>query len=140
MKKAKFIFHPYTLITSFLLILISGEHIGGFYALYILLGLPHGAIHSIIGIIGIVILILTRKKYKDLKVYHITYFANLVGALLLILSLFLFFCRDKSNYNMATFHQTVPQIMLSVFLIITVAFLVNNISASFKVPPKVNMY
>ena len=39
MKKIKIITHPVTLILCFFLILISGEHLGGFYLLYILLGL-----------------------------------------------------------------------------------------------------
>ena len=46
------------LITSFLLIIISGEHLGGFYALYLLLALFYGGIHSLLGLSGIVLLII----------------------------------------------------------------------------------
>jgi hypothetical protein len=141
MKVIKFIAHPYTVITSFLVIIISGEHLGGFYALYILLGLPHGALHSIVGLVGIVLLIIvTRQKYKESRRYHLRYFGNLAGAVLLILSLFLFFQRDKSNYNIGTFYQTVPQIMLTVFSIITLCFIATNLTAAFKIPRKIHMY
>jgi hypothetical protein len=37
MKAYQIITHPYTLIASFCLILISGQHWGGFYLLYLLL-------------------------------------------------------------------------------------------------------
>lgn len=76
----------------------------------------------------------------SVKVYAVRYIANLVGALLLILSLFLFFYRDRSNYNIGTFYQTVPQLMLAVFSIITLGFIVTNASAAFKPPQKMNMY
>jgi hypothetical protein len=140
MKTIKFLFHPYTLVTGFLVIIISGEHLGGFYALYILLGLPHGALHSIIGVIGMLTLIITRQKYKDVKVYAVRYLANIVGVLLLFLSLFCFFYRDKSNYNVGTFYQTVPQIMLTFFSIISLGFIITNLNAAFKIPRKVNLY
>jgi hypothetical protein len=139
MKTIRFLFHPYALIISFLLILISGQHLGGFYALYILLGLPYGALHSLIGVAGILILVITYKKYKSVKVYAIRYVGNLVGASLLILSLFLFFYRDTSNYNIGTFYQTVPQVMLFVFSIVLLGFIVTNLSAVFKIPRNINM-
>jgi hypothetical protein len=140
MKAIKFIVNPYTVIVSFLVIIISGEHLGGLYALYILLGLIHGAIHSVVGLLGILLLIITQKKYKDVKAYSIRYAANLVGALLLILSLFLFFYRDKTNYNIGTFQQTVPQVMLAVFSVILLSFILANLSAVFKIPRRINMY
>lgn len=50
MKMIKLFTHPVVIIIAFLLILINGEHLGGFYLLYILLGLPHGAVHSLLAI------------------------------------------------------------------------------------------
>ena len=52
MKMIKLFTHPVVIIIAFLLILISGEHLGGFYLLYILLGLSHGAVHSLLAIDG----------------------------------------------------------------------------------------
>jgi hypothetical protein len=139
MKAIKFITHPYTLITSFLMILISGEHWGGFYLLYILLGLPYGAVHSLLAFFGVIILVLIQNKYKGVKVHLFKYIANIVGLSLLILSLFLFFYRDKSHYNIATFYQTVPQFMLCIFTIIAISFSVDNVASVIKVLNKMKL-
>jgi hypothetical protein len=139
MKAIKFITHPYTLITSFLVILISGQHLGGFYAFYLLLGLPYGALHSIIALLGIMVLVLIHNKYKGVKVFTIKYVANLVGLILLVLSLVIFFYKDKSDYNVGTFYQTVPQIMLAVFILIAISFAVDNIASVIKIFAQSNL-
>jgi hypothetical protein len=127
MKKVKIIIHPITLIICFLLILISGEHLGGFYLLYILLGLPHGADYSIFAIAGMSILLFNYIKYKSEFNYAIEPILNIAGLILLVLSLFLFFYDDKSHYNYSTFYQTTPMIIMSVFIILIVSFLVSNL-------------
>ena len=128
MKKIKIITQPVTLIICFLLILISGEHLGGFYLLYILLGLPHGEIHSVLAAAGIGILIFNQIKYKNESNYLVAPLLNISGLLLLILSLFLFFHNDRNHYNYSTFYQTVPLIIFGLFNLLAIVFLLTNLS------------
>ena len=118
MKTINFITHPYPVLISFLFLLISGEHLGGFYIMYLLIGLPHAAIHSILGIFGVIILLLNKawanSEWNDL----IKPIINIGGALLMIGSLFTFFYNDSVQYNVATFYQLVPQLCLSVFILL----------------------
>jgi hypothetical protein len=127
MKAIKFITHPVTLIICFSFVLISGEHLGGFYLLYILLGLPHGAIHSLLAVGGISLLLFCNMKFKREFNQLAEPVLNIIGVLLLSSSLFLFFYRDSDHYNYATFYQTVPQISLAVFAVLIVSFLINNL-------------
>lgn len=127
MKAIKIITHPLTLIICFLFVLISGEHLGGFYLLYILLGLPHGATHSLLAVAGVAILLFSHYKYKREFQNWIEPCLNIIGVLLLGLSLFLFFFKDRNQYNHATFYQTVPQLILGLFAILIVSFLVSNL-------------
>ena len=126
MKTIKIISHPITLIICFSLVLISGEHLGGFYLLYILLGLPHAAIHSLLAVGGITILLFANYKYKREFSYLIEPILNITGVIFLSLSLILFFYNDKSQYNYSTFYQTIPQLSLVLFGIVIVSFLINN--------------
>ncbi len=66
MRILKIITHPYIVIISFFAILISGEGFGGFYLLYLLLALPYGGIHSLLALIGIVLLLVNYNKYNVL--------------------------------------------------------------------------
>jgi hypothetical protein len=128
MKAIRIIQNPVLLILSFLFIIISGEHWGGFYLLYILLSLPHGSIHAILGIAGIILLTTAYLKYKQGKIISpARAVINISGLLLLILSLFLFFFNDKQGYNSGTFYQLVPLVSLCIFLLITISFVVYNI-------------
>lgn len=126
MKIFKIITHPATIIICFLLVLINGENWAGFFLMYILLGLSHGAIHSILAVTGIGILLFSFFKYKKQFMYRAESVLNIFGALLLFLSLFLFFYRDKDNYNIATFYQTIPVLVISIFGLLLIIFLVNN--------------
>jgi hypothetical protein len=127
MKAIKIIRNPLWLILSFLFIIISGEHWGGFYLLYILLSLPHGSVHAIIGIAGIILLTTAYLKYKQGEMSPARTVINISGLLFLILSLFLFFFNDKQGYNSGTFYQLVPLVSLGVFLLITISFAAYNI-------------
>lgn len=120
--------HPVVIIIAFLLILISGEHLGGFYLLYILLGLPHGAVHSLLAIVGIGLLFFTNYKYQQQFIFNIEPVLNIMGGIMILLSLFLFFYNDKSHYNYGTFYQTIPVILLSIFSLSVAGFLFNNFS------------
>ena len=79
MKAIQIITHPVTLIVSFLFILISGEHWGGFYILYLLLALPHGGLHALFGVMGIVMLVIALNKNIQINRYTNSSLLNLVG-------------------------------------------------------------
>ena len=132
MKALKFITHPYTLIVSFCLILISGEHLGGFYALYLLLALYYAGIHSLLGLGGIVVLIATRKRGVKNKENFWPNVLNIFGALLLIFSLVWFFYSDKDGYNYGTFYQFLPRLSLILFGLIAFLFIGRNLFQVFS--------
>jgi hypothetical protein len=123
----KFITNPITLIVSFLIILISGQQFGGFYLLYLFLGLSHGAAYAIAGILGTVLLILSSLLTKDGSKSRVNLLVNLPGVVLLWLSLLLFFYNDKRNYNASTFSQLIPQILLLFFLLVSISFFIANL-------------
>jgi hypothetical protein len=133
MKAIRFIIHPYTVITTFLVIIISGRSISSIYALYILLGLTGLAVHAVVAVCGILILIINYQKYKGSQRVVLKPIFNLIGALALALSLFLFFYNDKSNYNIGTFYELVPQILMGVFAIVLITFLIDNVSSILKI-------
>lgn len=126
MKLIQIITHPFLVLLSFMFIIICGQQFVGFYLLYILLALPHGGIHSILAILGIGIIIFTYAKYKNYFDYQIESILNISGALLLISSLVIFFYNDVEHYNYGTFKESVPLIILILFLIIVLMFIIRN--------------
>lgn len=128
MKSLNVITHAVTLIISFSLVLISGEHLGGPYLLYLLLGLPHLTLPSVFGFFGVALLIFSNYNYKRSFKYLIEPILNITGILLMVLSLILFFSLDKNHYNDSTFVQTVPIISLSIFGLLSVVFIISNVS------------
>jgi len=127
MKAFKFLTHPVILILSFLLILISGEHWGGFYLMYLLLALPHAGVHALLAVAGIAILVYSYLKFGRAKKYIIESLLNIIGVFCLVLSLYLFFHNDKSGYNRGTFEQVVPQFTFALFGLFTIGFIIYNI-------------
>lgn len=122
MKIFKFLSHPYTLIFAFLFILISGQHLGGFYALYILLGLMHGVLHAVLGFLGIVVLLLSFHLTLERRIV-IRQTLNLLGIALLFASVFFFFRNDTERYNWGTFEESVPLFTLIFASFIAFCFL-----------------
>jgi cytochrome bd-type quinol oxidase subunit 2 len=122
MKLIKIITHPALLISSFCLIIISGEHWGGFYLLYLLLALPHGGIHAMIAVAGIILLLLNKRKHSSFRRYKIQQILYITGAICLVLSLYLFFHNDPKGYNLGTFEQWVPLISLALFGLLATGF------------------
>ena len=131
MKALNIATHPVLLIVSFLFILISGEHLGGFYALYILLALPHAWLHSILGVSGILILVISFKINRNRRIVS-NNIINIIGAILQALSIVVFFYADKEGYNYGTFYQTVPIISLVLFGLLTLLFITKNLVQSFS--------
>lgn len=125
MKLFKILSHPYTLICSFSFMIISGESLGGFYIMYILLGLLHGVLHSLLGFYGMLLLVLG---------YHLPLKRNLwvkqllsvSGVLLMFLSVFFFFRNDAAHYNWGTFEQGFPLFTLVFTAIIAFCFLIGT--------------
>lgn len=103
MKVLKILTHPYTLIISFLMIMISGEHLGGFYVLYLLLALPINASHSLLALIGIGLLLFSYHKYQGKSSHIVEAIVNIAGALLLFLSIYFFLSMTASIIIMELF-------------------------------------
>jgi len=132
MKLFKILSHPVTLVVCFLLIMISGEHVGGFYGMYILMGLPFGAVHALLAIAGIIIL-LVNQAFQLSRTSYLRQVINFIAVLFLFSSLYFFFHNDKQHYNYGTFEQTIPIITMAVTAFVAICFLIGNFS---KVVPK----
>ncbi|QEC69301.1 hypothetical protein FRZ67_19050 [Panacibacter ginsenosidivorans] len=118
--------HPLAVMISFMIVLISGEHVGGFYIIYLLMGITHGTIPSLFGIAGIVLLVpalLIAQRKQAISIYLL----NIVGILFMILSLFLFFFNDEQRYNINTFYQFIPFCTITLFCLLALIFLAGNI-------------
>lgn len=127
MKVIHIITHPVTLIVSFLFILISGEHWGGFYILYLLLALPHGGMHALLGLVGTILLCVAIYQRNKINKHRDSSLLCIGGALLMAGSLLSFFMQRGGEYNYGTFTQTVPVISLIVFVALVTSFLTYNI-------------
>jgi hypothetical protein len=90
-KLLNIITHPNIVIISFFGILINGEGFGGFFLLYVLLGLPHGVIHALIALLGVVLLLVNYYKYKRKKKLIAQSLIEILAVILLMLSVFVFF-------------------------------------------------
>lgn len=132
MKIFKILSHPYTLIFCFSFMIISGESTGGFYIMYILLGLLHGVLHSLLGFYGILALMIgqhlstRRNRYLQKAVF-------VIGVTLMFASVFFFFKNDTEHYNWGTFEQGLPMFTLGFTVLIAICFLVNTF---LKIRPK----
>lgn len=127
MKLIKLLAHPVILIISFLIILISGQHVGGFYAMYLVMALPHGGVHAVLGIGGIVILLTSFLKAKSWNKNSIRLILNVAGLVCLWLSLFYFFYQDESGYNNGTLQQLLPILSIGLFALISFCFFIDSI-------------
>jgi hypothetical protein len=130
MKVLKIISHPVLVMSFFLLILISGEHFGGFYLIYILLGLPNNAIHAFIALFGILIMFFGYKLKKDkFSLYRSLLY--IIGSVLMFYALYFFFY-ESAGYNDSTFEQAIPLITLCVFSLSAVLNIVFAIRTGIK--------
>jgi hypothetical protein len=125
----KYLGHPFTVMIAFCAILITGEHFAGFYIVYILLALPYGTLHAILGIIGIGLLFIVGNMSKTNRYYKGA--LQLVAATCVVLSLIIFFYNRYRYNNSITFHETVPLLSLVLFGLIWVLFTINSIVDTF---------
>ncbi len=103
--------HPVTISLLFCFLIISGESSAVFYFFALLLGFVHGVFHSIIGLVGIILLLssmVSKSNYKHLL--------DIIGAMCMLISLIRFFTQPGADYNYNTFRESVPLILMIVFL------------------------
>lgn len=117
MKAIKIIGHPIILSFIFLFLLIEGDHFGGFYLLYLLLALPHGAVYAILAFSGIIAVL--SGSYRTIS-KTVRLFLSFVGIVLMLASLFMFF-RSGNKYD--TFKLTIPILTFILFGISTICYL-----------------
>lgn len=122
MKIIKIIGHPVLVMSLFLLLLISGEAFGGFYVIYVLLGLSHGVPHALLATGGLGCMLTGYKIYRR-QIHPIKPALYVIGNALMILALVTFFSASK-GYNDPTFHQTIP---LTSFILFGLCMLCNLI-------------
>lgn len=122
MKIIRWIGHPVIIIILYLLLIIEGDQFGGFFVLYLLLSLPHGATYAIIATVGIIGLVYAfnihsgRHSFQRLFLYVFSY-------LLMILALILFF--SKGN-KWETFAPGVPMTSFLLFAFCSLCFLIRS--------------
>lgn len=106
MKIIKIIGHPVSVMCMYLLLIISGKSFGGFYILFIFLGLANGVPDALVSTLGLGIMLLGYKVYR--KTFHpIKPALYLLGDAVMIAGLVVFFQVAK-DYSNATFQQAVP--------------------------------
>ncbi len=98
--------------------------------MYLLFALPHGGVHAILGLIGIFLILTSYYKFKRMKQYRIESYLNIVGLVLLLLSIVFFFYNDKDGYNYQTFDQTGPLVTMILFVVVSVFYLIDNLKSS----------
>lgn len=120
MKAIKWIGHPVVVICLFLLLITEGENFGGFYLLYLILALPHGAPYAILAMLGIASIVIgfniTHKKMIQSK--QILY---IIGLFLMIASLVNFFMTGNQR---ATFEQAIPLLTFIIYGISSFCFMI----------------
>lgn len=131
MKIIKVVGHPVMVMSLFLLLLISGESFGGFYVLYILLGLPHGVPHALLAVLGIGVMLTGYKIYQG-QTHPLKSLLYLAGNGLMFFALLTFFAASK-GYNDPTFHQPAPLISFLLFGLCTLCNV--TLSLAFFVKP-----
>jgi hypothetical protein len=134
MKMLSVLTHPVCILTSFALVIISGEHFGGFYLVYLLLALPHGGIHAMLALSGAGLIVFSYARYKRQSKYFIAPLLNILGTFNLYISLLVFFY-NTWEYNDATFEQTVPVVSLCLFVVLSLAFQLRGIILYSKIEP-----
>lgn len=129
MRVVNFIGHPLFLIIAFLILIIEGDHFGGNYILYLFMGIPDGQLFAIAGGIGAAFIIAGRfVKQSGWK-----QILDVIGILLMIISLVIFFSRSDKTGVDATFHDTVPLVSFINLCISIICFIIRiglNISTA----------
>src|SRR5690606_13686161 len=128
MKFIKILTSPILVVILFSLILVSGEHFGGFYIMYLLMAIPHGGLHAIFAMVGIGLVLFSYRRYRGQAQFIIEPILNIIGIFLLYASLLFFFYRSW-EYNDQTFEQGVPVTSLILFGVVSIAFLIQSVTS-----------
>lgn len=134
MKIIKWISHPIIVCFAFLMILVSGDHFGGVYLLYVLMALPQGGLHSILAFCGIALLAINYARYRRQSLYLLDPLLNIIGVFMLYASLWIFFFRSwEENDN--TFGQTIPISTVILYVVCSLALLLYSLLQFQRVLP-----
>ena len=113
MKIVNVIGHPVSVMSMYLLLMISGEKMGGFYALFVFMRLFHGMPDAIVSALGLGAMLLgykiCRNHYQPIKTG-----LYLLGSGVMMIGLVMFF-ETTDGYNSPTFHQGVPLFTFALF-------------------------
>jgi hypothetical protein len=130
MKLLNWIGHPVVLVVVYLLLVIEGDNFGGYFAVYLILALPHGALYAMFSAIGIGLIVYGFNLAKEPKQAWLKSGCYIMGFVLMVLGLCVFF--SKGN-KWETFESLLPLTTFSFFGITSVCFLINlTISLSKK--------
>jgi hypothetical protein len=121
MKVIRILGHPIVLTVVFLLLLIEGDHFGGFYLIYILLALPHGAIYALLAVGGVILLLISHYFLNAFK-----HGLSIVAVLLMLTSLVVFF--GKGNKN-ETFELVIPILTFVLFGVCLLCYFIDLFSS-----------
>lgn len=132
MKMTTILSAPYLMVIAFFFLLISGEHFGGFYLLYLLMALPHGGVHALLALAGVGCLFLTHKYCSWEHHGTIRLLGAIAGVALLVGSLLSFFNFKTTGYNEGTFEQAVPIASFVLAGCLALLFLLFNIVSFIK--------
>jgi hypothetical protein len=124
MKLTAFIIHPYTLIGGFAMIFISEGNTGHFYLFLVVLGLIYGQLYAILGSLGIVIVLASYHFYKRSVDHLEASVVNFDGAVLMIVSLFLFYYHSPVLQFSGNFTQIVHIVTLVTFCLLVSCFVI----------------
>lgn len=94
------------------------------------MGLPGLYIHSLLGITGILVLLLSKFIRTSVA---IKCWLNIFGACLFPLSLSMFFANDTKHYNWNTFTDPTALTLGTVFSLLWIIYIVNQITLLFKI-------
>ena len=99
---------------------------GGPYALYILVAIPHGGIHAIFALLGSGLILFSYMRFERQHKYLAEPILNATGLCCLVYSLVIFFIRSK-GYNDDTFEQLIPMASLILFGLVAIAFILDSV-------------
>lgn len=127
MKLLKIIGHPITVTILFLIILISGRSIGGFYLFYLMIAVSNGLIHGILALIAVSLFLIAHLPLKNNAVARSI--LDSAAVLCLLLSLYFFFHNDSEGYNSGSFSTGAFWITFSLFALAAIGLLVRDVGA-----------
>ena len=124
MKLVRLFGHPIVLIIIYLLLIIEGDNFGGFFVLYLILSLPHGALYAVLAALGIASLIVAFNFKNNFRNW-ITAILYLFGYILMIVSLLVFFAKGN---KWESFTLGIPLMSFILFGLTSLFFLFNSIT------------